>query len=85
MNDGTEALNTFKIFITAGAVPGDAFFGFPMPSGTPFMKATGDNEVEVITTRAGGAKCYMYGHQHGLGFCNGIRLGGSNWNYERLL
>jgi hypothetical protein len=83
-NDGTEALNTFKIYLAAAAVPVDAFYGFPMPAGTPFMKATGDNEVEVITTRAGGVKCYMYGNENGLGFCNKVD-NPANWAYERLL
>jgi len=84
MNDGTEALNTFKIFIAATNVPGDAFFGFPMPTGTPFMKVTGDNEIEVITNRAGGVRCYMYGNENGHGFCNKVD-NPANWAYERLL
>jgi len=84
MNDGSEALNTFKIFIAETLVPGDAFFGFPMPTGTPFMKVTGDNEIEVITNRAGGVKCYMYGNEHGQGFCNKVE-NPANWAYERLL
>lgn len=62
MNNGYEALNTFKIYIAADAVPADEYFGFPMPRGTPFMKSTGDNEIEVITTRAAAVKCWMYGN-----------------------
>jgi hypothetical protein len=87
MNDGTEALNTFKIYIAATETPADRFFGFPMPTGTPFMKATGDNEIEVITNRANGGagvKCYMYGNENGLGFCNKVD-NAANWAYERLL
>ena len=41
INDGTEALNVFKIFIPADVKPLSEFYGFPMPRGTPFMKATG--------------------------------------------
>jgi hypothetical protein len=52
-NDGREALNAMKLFIGGGLVPVDEFYGFPMPRGTPFMKATGDNEIEVITARTG--------------------------------
>jgi len=52
-NDGAEAVNTMKMFIAAAAVPVDEYYGFPMPRGTPFMKSTGANEIEVVTARAG--------------------------------
>lgn len=41
------------MYINANAVPVDEFYGFPMPRGTPFMKSTGNNEIEVITERRG--------------------------------
>jgi len=48
------------------------------------MKATGDNEVEVITNRAGTVKCWMYGNEHGNGYCRAVD-NPTNWAYERLL
>lgn len=82
-NDGAIALNTFKIFLAADAEPVDEFFGFPMPRGRPFMKATGDNEIEVeISSARAGVQCWMYGNEYGSGFCNVQQL--TNYEYGRL-
>ena len=81
-NNGEQALNVFKMYIDANAIPVDEFYGFPMPRGTPFMKATGNNEIEVITERRG-VQCWMYGNEYGTGYCRALQ-NPANYYYERL-
>lgn len=59
-NDATKLTNVMKIYLTASTTPVADFYGFFVPHGVPFMKSTGKNEIEAVSTRTG-VKCYMYG------------------------
>jgi hypothetical protein len=50
-NDGSLFLNAMKIVID-GAPP-DEYVGFYVPRSKPFMKSTGQNEIEIRSARAG--------------------------------
>jgi hypothetical protein len=43
---------------------------------TPFMKATGGNEIEVVVSTSRVVKCWMWGHPDGYGHGRNI-VGGS--------
>lgn len=62
-NDGSLNVMTMKLVIAAAGVPVDAYYGFPMPQGTPFMDPAGGNKVRIATS-AGRAsvECWMNGN-----------------------
>jgi hypothetical protein len=67
-NDGTHNVMTFKMVVAADAQPVAEYFGFPMPRGTPFMHADGQNRVRVATNGRA-VSCWMHGNQFGNGWC----------------
>ncbi|MDP6769652.1 MAG: hypothetical protein QF704_03025 [Anaerolineales bacterium] len=59
-NYGNHALNVVKVSLHTTQAAPDTHVGFVLPRGTPFIKATGANEVDVATD--GGFQCWMYGN-----------------------
>jgi hypothetical protein len=67
-NDGTHNVMTFKMVVAADDEPVAEYFGFPMPRGTPFMHADGENRVRVATSGRA-VSCWMHGNMFGNGYC----------------
>ena len=61
-NDGSLFLNAIKLVITGA--PKDEYVGFYLPRAKPFMKSTGQNEVETLSTRDG-VRCWITGQENG--------------------
>jgi hypothetical protein len=67
-NDGALALSTgMKIYIKAGDAPLADYYGFYVPRMTPFFKATGGNEIDVVVNSARAVKCWSWGSYNGFG------------------
>lgn len=48
------------------ATPTEDYVGFYHTRGTPFFKATGNNEIEVRSYREG-VRCWWWGNLNGIG------------------
>ncbi len=62
-NYGEKALNVLKIVISDDNIISgitDIYMGFFIPRGKPFMKSTGQNEVEILANEK--YQCWMYGN-----------------------
>ena len=59
-------LNAIKLVISGA--PKDDYVGFYIPRAKPFMKSTGQNEVETLSTREG-VRCWITGQEEGQGKC----------------
>lgn len=70
-NDGTTALGAgIKLYIAAGASPLVDYYGFYSLRMTPFFKATGGNEIDVVVNSARAVRCWFWGSPNGQGFVN---------------
>jgi hypothetical protein len=67
--NGAVALATgLKIYIAATKVPLADYYGFYVTRMTPFFKATGGNEIDVMVNTARAVKCWSWGSYNGAGF-----------------
>ena len=69
-NDGRLAVATgVKLFIPAGAVPADNYVAAFTLRMTPFYKAEGGNEVDVVVNTDRNVRCWVHGSETGQGYC----------------
>lgn len=69
-NDGALALSVgLKLFIAATKEPLAKYYGFFVLRMVPFYKATGGNEIDVVTNAKRAVKCWAWGSENGQGFC----------------
>jgi hypothetical protein len=68
-NDGKYALATgMKIYIAATTQPLAEYYGFYALKMTPFFKATGGNEIEVVVNSDRAVQCWSWGSYGGEGW-----------------
>lgn len=73
-NRGELATNVIKLTVEIRPAVSD-YIGFFVPRMKPFMKSTGGNEVEVVTSRKS-TYCWIYGREDGEGYVRNNRLDG---------
>jgi len=68
-NNGALALSTgLKVYIGAGDAPLADYYGFYTLRMTPFFKAAGGNEIEVVVNSKRTVRCWSWGSYNGAGF-----------------
>jgi hypothetical protein len=71
-NRGELATNVIKLTIGIRPIASD-YIGFYVPRMKPFMKSTGGNEIDVVTSRKS-VFCWYYGTEDGKGWVRNKRI-----------
>lgn len=68
-NVGDHVLSVgMKLYIAPAAVPVAKYFGFYAMRMTPFFKATGGNQIDVVVNTERAVKCWSWGSYNGAGW-----------------